>query len=75
MFLRSARHMAMPGISTNDRDVVRAGEKLTAFLELEAVIRACRDRAPTSISAQKFLLCRQEDVCIQFGDQTHVRFS
>jgi hypothetical protein len=69
--------MAIPGISTNDRDcfVVRADEKLTAFLELEAVIRGCRDQAPTSISAQKFPLCRQEDVCIQFGDQTHVRFS
>ena len=37
MFLRSARHMAIPGISTNDREhfVVRADEKLTAFLELE----------------------------------------
>jgi hypothetical protein len=42
MFLRSARHMAIPGISTNDRErfVRRAGEKLTAFLELESVIRA-----------------------------------
>jgi hypothetical protein len=41
MFLRSARHMAIPGISTNDRErfVVRADEKLTAFLELEAAVR------------------------------------
>ena len=43
MFLRSARHMAIPGISTNDRErfVVRAGEKLTAFVELESAVRAC----------------------------------
>jgi hypothetical protein len=43
MLLRSARHMAIPGISTNDRErfVVRADEKLTAFLELESMIRAC----------------------------------
>jgi hypothetical protein len=42
MFLRSARHMAIPGISTNDRErfIVRADEKLTAFLELESAIRA-----------------------------------
>jgi hypothetical protein len=35
--------MAIPGISTNDRErfVVRADEKLTAFLELESMIRAC----------------------------------
>ena len=41
MFLRSARHMAIPGISTNDRErfIVRADEKLTAFLELEVAIR------------------------------------
>jgi hypothetical protein len=38
MFLRSARHMAIPGTSTNDRErfIVRAHEKLTAFLELES---------------------------------------
>jgi hypothetical protein len=32
--------MAIPGISTNDRErfVVRADEKLTAFLELEAAV-------------------------------------
>jgi hypothetical protein len=43
MFLRSARHMAIPGISTNDRErfVVRADEKLTAFVELESAARAC----------------------------------
>jgi hypothetical protein len=42
MFLRSARHMAIPGISTNNRErfIVRADEKLTAFLELESAIRA-----------------------------------
>jgi tetratricopeptide (TPR) repeat protein len=41
MFLRSARHMAIPGISTNDRErfVERGEEKLTAFLELERVTR------------------------------------
>ena len=34
--------MAIPGISTNDRErfFVRAEEKLTAFVELESVIRA-----------------------------------
>ncbi len=34
--------MAIPGISTNDRErfVVRAGEKLTAFVELESAVRA-----------------------------------
>ena len=39
MFLRSARHMAIPGISTNDleRFIVHADEKLTAFLELERI--------------------------------------
>jgi hypothetical protein len=39
MFLRSARHMAIPGISTNDQErfVVRAEEILTAFLELERI--------------------------------------
>ena len=43
MFLRSARHMAIPGISTNDweRFVVRADEKLTALVEPEVAIRAC----------------------------------
>jgi hypothetical protein len=37
--------MAIPGISTNDRErfIVRADEKLTAFLELEAAIRARGD--------------------------------
>jgi hypothetical protein len=42
MFLHSVRHMAIPGISTNYREhfVVRADEKLTAFIELEAAIRA-----------------------------------
>jgi hypothetical protein len=42
MFLRSARHMAIPGISTNDRErfIVHADEKLTAFVELESTIRA-----------------------------------
>jgi hypothetical protein len=35
--------MAIPGISTNDRErfVVRADEMLTAFMELKAAIRAC----------------------------------
>jgi len=39
IFLRSARHMAIPGISTNDRErfIVRADEKLTVFLELERI--------------------------------------
>ena len=34
--------MAIPGISTNDRErfVVRADEKLTVFAELESAIRA-----------------------------------
>jgi hypothetical protein len=43
MFLRSAKHMAIPGISTNDREwfVVHADEKLTAFIELESAIRRC----------------------------------
>src|SRR5882762_3187824 len=43
MFLRSARRMAIPGISTNDRErfVVRADERLTAFMELESAIRVC----------------------------------
>jgi hypothetical protein len=43
MFLRSARHMAIPGISTNDRErfPVRADEKLTAFVELESAVRLC----------------------------------
>ena len=42
MFLHSVRHMAIPGISTNDREhfVECADEKLTAFLELEAAICA-----------------------------------
>jgi hypothetical protein len=39
MFLHSARHMAIPRISTNDgkRIVVRADEKLTVFRELERI--------------------------------------
>jgi len=39
----SVRHMAIPGISTNDREhfVVHADEELTAFAELESAIRAC----------------------------------
>jgi hypothetical protein len=41
MFLHSARHMAIAGISTKDRErfVVHADEKLTAFMELESVTR------------------------------------
>ena len=48
MFLHSARHMAIPGISTNDRErfVVRADEKLTAFLELEIATTGQRDSLP-----------------------------
>jgi hypothetical protein len=39
--------MAIPGISTNDRErfVVRADEKPTAFLELESAISASIDFA------------------------------
>jgi hypothetical protein len=49
MLLRSAKHMATPGISTNDgkRFVVRADEKLTAFVELESAIRGRNDNRHT----------------------------
>ena len=57
------------------RFIVHADEMLTALVELELAIRPCGDCAPTGISAQKFPLCRQEDVCIQCDDQTQVRFS
>ncbi len=42
MFLHSVRHMAILGISTNDREhfVECADEKLTAVVELEATCRA-----------------------------------
>ena len=56
------------------RVAVRTDEKLTVCRTRSAFSLAAI-AAPTSISAQKFPLCRQEDVCIQFGDQTHVRFS
>jgi hypothetical protein len=36
------------------RFVVRGGEKLTAFMELEAAIRACRELATAAKSADYF---------------------
>ena len=45
MFLHSAKHMAIPGISTNDRAhfVAHADEKLIALLELERQVSNVAD--------------------------------
>ena len=50
MFLHSAKHMAIPGISTNDRErsVVHADEKLTAFVELDSLCKKKNESVESS---------------------------
>jgi hypothetical protein len=55
------------------RFVVRADEKLRAFVKLESAIQACGNCASTSISTLPAL--SPQDIFIQCRDQTHVGFS
>jgi hypothetical protein len=72
--------MAIAGISTNDRErfVVRADEKLTAFVELESALRAAAaeiSRATKEVIERPLdvqqSICSNEQICGQHAFKMH----